>query len=187
MVDFGSCRRATTSCMVGGNDWHSCDSRSCDWAGLLVYVDQKDTLEARKTELEIHEKESRLQEVAGTLPVGIRETIQPVVQGQIGILIIVRFVILYLLMRAWDAIGTVFDFVLKGTALGIMKIAGTDTNSDPWWLVVPYIVLSKVPEIAYWVTFVVLGWSILRDSSELLGLRVPDVFKLKNGRSRRKG
>ncbi len=145
---------------------------------------RKTRLEARKTELEIAETEGRLREVTASMPADVREAIQPSVQGQLGVLLLVRFVVLYLLLRVWNAIDTVLEYALKGTAMGIMKLTGTDTASNPWWLFAPYVALSNIPEVAYWLTFAVFGWSLLRDCSTFLGLGMKDLFALRNGGSR---
>ncbi len=83
---------------------------------------RKTRLEARKTELEIVEKEKALQKIAQDQPETARQIIAPIVEGRQTQYLILRFVLLYVVLQLWGLITSAFGIILGGAVLGVQQL-----------------------------------------------------------------
>jgi len=135
---------------------------------------RKTRLEARKTELEIIEKESQLQELTAGRSEAAREIVAPLVQGRQAQYLMLRFVLLYVVLRLWNAITSAFNVLITGAALGAQQFA--KINLDNNWLLVPFFVISKLPEVVDWLIILGLGLPLFRDLNKFLNIDLKAIL-----------
>lgn len=137
----------------------------------------KTRLESRKMELEIAEKESEITKLVGEKSKELQKLIRPIVESKNVQFILLRFVILFLLIEGWSLIEKGFSLLLGGVYLGVSSATGVEMPDDNLWVLIPLLVLSKLPQIGYWFVFIALGWPLFRDVNEILGLNLREIFR----------
>jgi hypothetical protein len=136
---------------------------------------KKTRLEAQNTELEIREKQSKLRDLTAREPEAARELIAPIVEGRATQFLLLRFVLLYLITSAFSFVELILDVVLKAAFLGVLSLFnGLDESSLV--VVVPYMVLSALPRLGYWVIFFAIGWPLVKDINASLNIDFRDLF-----------
>ncbi|MEM9315643.1 MAG: hypothetical protein AAGA95_13535, partial [Pseudomonadota bacterium] len=88
--------------------------------------------------------------------------------------IVLKFIIFYILLRAWGLIEDAFRFLAGGAFLGLTKSGFVSPDSE--FIIAIFYVISNVPQLFYWIIFIGLGWSIFRDANDLLGFKLKDFF-----------
>jgi hypothetical protein len=144
----------------------------------LVYsfiLIKKTRLEARKTELEIREKESQLQQLAIVQPEVVHELLGPATANRLALYLILRFVLLYLILAAWGLIDDVYNVVFTGIIAGAQSMWHLTLEG---WIVVPIVVLQKLPKVGYWIVFFALAWPLFKDVNATLGLDLRRLFRI---------
>ncbi|MGO9376259.1 MAG: hypothetical protein ACLQBD_29780 [Syntrophobacteraceae bacterium] len=136
---------------------------------------KKTRLEAQKTELEIREKQSKLQDLAAREPEAAKQLIAPIVEGRATQFLLLRFVLLYVVLRAWSLVETVVQFTLKAAFAGILSLFKSVDDSS-LVVVVPFFALSALPTIGYWFIFFAIGWPLVRDINASLKINVRELF-----------
>jgi len=137
---------------------------------------KKTRLEAKKTELEIREKQSQLQKFNELQPEVIERLVAPIADSRVTQFLILRFILLYLILHTWSLLERGFGLVLKGLAFGIFAIIGESTDPEPAWLIAPYLILNNLPEVGYWIVFFAIGWPLFRDINDVVGLNMRELF-----------
>jgi len=139
---------------------------------------RKTRLEARKTELEILEKEKQLQLVAAQ-PGAVREIIAPIAETRYAQSMLLRFALLYVTLRLWDLVTSVFPFVMGGALLGLQQVKAISFDDNSFYnklIIIFYYVLSNVPKIVDWVIVLGIGWPLFRDLNALLGIDIKSIL-----------
>jgi len=142
---------------------------------------QKTRLEITKTELEIEEK----RKVLGTLtharaPIEATSADQ---RSKITDFLILRFVILYLFSKLWGLAEDAITSVIFGAGFLTLKVMGWEERlgnleHNNVALFGTYVV-SKIPEILYWVFTFALTWPLFKDVNRALGMRMRDYLPWK--------
>lgn len=141
---------------------------------------KKTRLESRKTELEIREKEGQLRNIAAGDPELAQRLLEPVVNARLGQLLILRFIILYLTLKAWTLLETLVTLSIKGAAIGLVTLLGEGEGFElEKWFLLPFLVLTNLPEAGYWLIFFLLGWPLFKDVNGVLGLDLRDFLRLR--------
>lgn len=140
---------------------------------------KKTRLESRKTELEIIEKKRSLRAAESSASAGTMLEFQSS-ENKLLLLLIVRFVLLYLLLHSWglieDALG--FLFTNFGILIGARKIAlGFNV-----WSVIAIQTLETIPRVVYWIIFFALSWPLFKDANAALGLDVREYLRVRGHR-----
>jgi hypothetical protein len=136
---------------------------------------KKTRLEAKKTELEILEKQKQLREVLEAQPAEIQNLIVPTAENRIGLYLVLRFVLLYLILHAWGLIEDIYDLIFTGIIAGAQSALNLELTG---WVVVPLVAIQKLPKVAYWLVFFALSWPLFKDINSLLGLDLRELFRL---------
>jgi hypothetical protein len=134
---------------------------------------KKTRLESRKTELEIAEKERALAEVRDTSQVAT-QVIQSS-ENRLLLLLLLRFVVLYLLLQGWGLVEDFFELVFAGIFVGAQKLFSLSFNG---WEVVPLVALQKLPKVVYWLFFFGLGWPLFKDVNRAMGINVREFLRV---------
>ena len=136
---------------------------------------RKTRLEARKTELEIREKERALEQIVSAHQTSeLAALITPVGEGRIVLLLLLRFVVLWLILTAWGLLEDAFEILFAGVVIGVQQI--WHWNVSTGWAVVPLIAIQKLPKAAYWVVFFAVAWPLFRDVNAALGVDLKTFF-----------
>src|SRR5262249_15393352 len=104
---------------------------------------RKTRLEARKTELEIVEKERALNALGPSQGEAAREIVRPIIEGRQAQLLVLRFALLYVVLRLRELVESVLGFVVGGAFLGLQKVVGFDLENS--WIIYPAYLLTKLP------------------------------------------
>lgn len=135
---------------------------------------RKTRLEARKTELEIIEKESQLQKLTAETSEAAREIVAPLVQGRQAQYLILRFVLLYVVLKLWDVITSAFSVLVTGAALGAYQFAKIDIEDNS--LLIPFFFVSKLPQVVDWLIVLGLGLPLFRDLNRFLNIDLKTIL-----------
>lgn len=136
---------------------------------------RKTRLEAKKTELEILEKQKQLRQALEAQPVEVQNLIVPAAENRVGLYLVLRFVLLYLILHAWGLIEDIYDLVFTGLVAGAQSAWNLELSG---WVVVPLVAIQKLPKAAYWLVFFALAWPLFKDINLLLGLNLRELFHL---------
>lgn len=150
---------------------------------IAVKVLRKTTLESRKLELEIVEKQKILsQEFAKQ---GLQDIAKPIGDSQRALLLVVRFAVLELTLRLWGFVPAAFAKLTGSAPLVLYFIGGDqieqsfDSRSAP---VVSAIAataaISLALDVVYWSIVFGFGWPLLKDTCRFLGIEIRSVFDL---------
>jgi hypothetical protein len=143
---------------------------------------KKTRLEARKTELEILEKERQLAQIAtGTVSEAVAITV-PSGEGRIALLLLLRFVVLWLIASGWGLIEDAFDLVFTSAIISAQQLLGLSLSG---WAVIPLVAIQKLPKVAYWIVFVALAWPLFKDTNAALGIDIKDFLRVSLRKDRR--
>jgi hypothetical protein len=129
---------------------------------------RKTRLEARKTELEIVEKERALNALGPTHGEAAREIVRPIIEGRQAQLLVLRFALLYVVLRLWGLVESALGFVVGGAFLGLHKVVGF--NFENPWIIYPAVLLTKLPEAVTWIIVIGIGWPLFRDLNAFMNL-----------------
>ena len=135
---------------------------------------KKTRFEAKKTELEILEKQKQLWQALEAQPVDVQNLMVPATENRIGLYLVLRFVLLYLTLHAWGFIEDVYDLLFMGMVTG----AQSAWNFKPGGWVYVIVAIEKLPKAAYWLVFFALAWPLFKDINSLLGLDLRALFRL---------
>ena len=137
------------------------------------FLINKVRLETRKTKLEILEKERQL----GNLEPQTHTEVQLVKTNEINS-IILRFILLFIVLKFWFLIEKLLEWVVGGIYL--LTNDATDVEISEHWSTAIFVFFAKIlPELIYWAIIISIGWPILRDINKYLNLNLKDFFKIK--------
>lgn len=140
-----------------------------------VILIKKTRLETKKTELEILEKQIQLRQALEAQPVEVQKLIVPAAENRIGLYLVLRFVLLYLILHAWGLIEDIYDLIFAGIVTGAQSSLNLELSG---WAVIPLMVIQKIPKVAYWLVFFALAWPLFKEINSLLGLDIHELFRL---------
>ena len=149
----------------------------------LVYsylLIKKTRLETRKIELEIQAQGSQVQKALQSQPDEVRNLLAPFTASRVSQYLVLRFVLLYLILKLWDLVTEIYDFLIGGVALGADKIWHLDFDNSGYMPML--FVLNELPRIGYWAIFFTIGWPLFKDINSLLGLDLKQIFGLKSNK-----
>jgi hypothetical protein len=136
---------------------------------------RKFELEARKFELEIREKERQLGTVSNTENAVLHKVVESASQGRQIQFLILRFILLYILLRGWFLIMLVLE-PLSEAFKDLADFTSYRVLSFPLFLLSG--LFEALPTIGYLTTALVLGFPLFRDVNKLVGLKkLEDWFK----------
>jgi len=146
--------------------------------GLIVALNviRKTTLESRKLELEIRQKQSEFSETGDVLP-SVEQLVRPVGESQRALLLVLRFVILQLAITLWKVVPTAIGYLTKPIPYALYFVFGADfvEKFDPMSpttlaiLAVPTL-MGVMLDLVYWVIVFGFGWPLLKDTCRFLGI-----------------
>jgi hypothetical protein len=142
---------------------------------------RKTELESRKAELEIAEKERQLASVI-TGPVASTAVVAPAFENRLVLMLLLRFVVLYVILAAWGLFEDVFDLMFTGAVVGFQQLLSLELSG---WSAIPFVVVQKLPKLAYWLVFFSLAGPLFRDVNAALGIDVKQFFALSSLRALR--
>lgn len=180
-------QEATTS--IGGDAWYKIITGiiaiPAALLGLLVTINmiKKMTLESKKLELEIREKEEKATETIST-EVAVN-LIRPLGEGQRGMLLIVRFVILELALRLWNVVPSAVSYITGVIPTTALLIFGDEfyENFEPTsgaglaMMIIPQLI-SLLFSIVYWVIIFGFGWPLFRDTCHYLNIPIKSLLEI---------
>lgn len=143
---------------------------------------KKTRLEARKTELEIVEKERQLAQIASHAPSDLVAVVAPSRESRIILLLLLRFVVLYLILGAWGLFEDAFSLLFTGVVVGLKQLLSLSLSG---WSVIPMVVVQKLPKVAYWLVFFSLAWPLFKDANAALGIDIRKFLKVSSLRELR--
>lgn len=135
---------------------------------------RKTRLEARKTELEIVEKEQALKVLEESQSATAKDIVRPLIEGRQAQLLVLRFVLLYVVLRLWGLVESAYGFLFGGAVLGAQKIVGF--NLDNPWIIIPAYALTKLPEVVTWIIVIGIGWPLFRDLNAFLKVDLKSIL-----------
>jgi hypothetical protein len=146
--------------------------------GLIysVVLIKKTRVEVKKTELEIREKETALAKIAPAEPSLAHALITPLFEAKHVQLLLLRFVLLYVTLRLWGLAEDAFGLLLGGAYLGAQKLAASHLESDNLWLMIPLLLISKLPKLGELAILLGIGLPLFRDVSTALGVDVRSLI-----------
>jgi len=136
---------------------------------------KKTRLEARKTELEIIEKERQLVQITSGPPSEVARIIAPTGEGRIALLLLLRFVALWLVLNTWGLLEDAFNLLFTGAVVGAQQLWGFSVSG---WAVLPLYAIQKLPKVGYWVVFFALAWPLFREVNAALGIDMRKFFRV---------
>ncbi len=136
---------------------------------------KKTKLESRKTELEIKEKEQALNDIGEVESAQARAIIEPIVSDKIWKLLLLRFALLYVTLKLWDLISSVFTFLMGGMFLGAKQVTD-NMKVDENWIVWPFYLLSNLPQIVTWLIVLGIGWPLFKDLNTYLQIDIKSLL-----------
>lgn len=142
---------------------------------------KKTGLESRKMELEIAEGTSKL-ETAETHP-AVRNLTQvvagPLIAGRRAQELLLRFIVLYLVLQAWNVVGDLFNIVQLGFASGVADaVINRRAGALETTTFVVFLVLQELPRVGHYLVLFGLGIPILTDALRQLNIKQPRVLGL---------
>jgi hypothetical protein len=132
-------------------------------------------LEARRTELEILEKERQLAQMAAAPVSDAAGIAAPIAEGRIALLLLLRFVVLWLIASGWGLVEDAFTLVCTGAIVGAQELWGLSLSG---WAVIPLVVIQKLPKVANWIVFIALAWPLFKDANAALGININDFLQV---------
>lgn len=135
---------------------------------------KKTKLESRKTELEIKEKQKALKGVEEEYEAVSKGIIEPLLEEKLGKYLVLRFVLLYVTLKLWGLATSAFSFITGGIFLGAQKLTEGTMVGDSW-LILPFYVVSNMPQIVTWLIILGIGWPLFKDVNSYLNI---DIKKL---------
>jgi hypothetical protein len=141
----------------------------------LVYswfLIQKTRIEARKLELDVREKQKKIEELAPAALETVRQMTEPLVEVRKTQYLLVRFVVLYVVLALWDLFQGAFNALVSAIWLALDQAGLVDES-----LMIPLFALQQLPQIGRWVVLIAIGWPLLRDTSSVLGVSLRDFFR----------
>jgi hypothetical protein len=152
---------------------------------------RKTRLEAKKTELEILEKEQALQKLSTEQQELVLEAVRPLAQVNIALYLVLRFVVVYLILKAWGLVEVGYNVITSGVYLGLSEFLRLDLfaklDSQNLWHMLPVYLIANLPKIGYWIVFLAIGWPLFKDANRLMGLDLKDLFRWDLGRKGTRG
>jgi len=140
---------------------------------LLV---KKTRLESKKTELEILEKEEQLRKIHAADPSLRREVVAPIVASRMSQYLLLRFVLLYLVLRAWGLVEDAYTLLLTGAMFTAQSVWHLELSKP--LIVIPFLVLQKLPAVVYWLLFFAIGWPLFKDVNSTLGVNLRSFLRI---------
>ena len=142
---------------------------------------KKTRLEAKKTELEIKEKQAQLDEVAKSHADFVQHVLSPIPQSPTYQSLILRLVLLFVILQAWRLLERGYQFVLYGLVAGLLAATGNldSLDTEPLWLIIPYVILREVPSVGCLIVLFVIGWPLLKEINAAVGLNLQEFFSLR--------
>ena len=146
--------------------------------GLIysVVLIKKTRVEVRKTELEIREKETALGKITPAEPSLAHALIAPIFEAKNIQLLLLRFVLLYVTLRLWALAEDAFGLLVGGAYLGAQKLAASHFESDNLWLMIPLLLISKLPKLGELAILLGIGLPLFRDVSAALGIDLRSII-----------
>lgn len=146
--------------------------------GLIysVVLIKKTRVEVKKTELEIREKETALGKVTPAEPSLAHALITPIFEAKHVQLLLLRFVLLYVTLSLWALAEDAFSLLVGGAYLGAQKLAASHFESDNLWLVIPLLLISKLPKLGELAILLGIGLPLFRDVSAALGVDLRSII-----------
>lgn len=144
-------------------------------AVYTILLIKKTRLESKKLELEILKTESQTKQIRESLDEQQQIEVAPIIKSIAFQFVVLKFVVLYLLLKGWGLVEDAFQFLAGGTYLGLTKLDIVDADNNIALAIFYFI--SNLPQVGYWVIFIGLGWSIFRDANNILGFELKDFFR----------
>lgn len=125
---------------------------------------RKTNLEAKKTRLEIQEKERKLSQSRELTGSEEAEILRPILRESILGSVMFRFILLYLILQIWGIVASLWSILLSGTRIGLQRQRWfEDLFIDNPLFEVGFFVLTFMPQIVTWGIILSLGWPLLKD------------------------
>jgi hypothetical protein len=160
---------------------------------LLVTLNmiKKTSLESKKLELEIKEKEKQVSGIVST------ETsvnpVHPLGESHRGLLLVVRFIILELALRLWNVIPSAVSYITSNIPTVAMLLFNEKfyKNYKPNGAGIAIIIvpqfISLLFSIVYWAIVFGFGWPLFRDTCQYLNIPIKSLFEIPTlGRRKKK-
>jgi len=150
--------------------------------GLLISYNilRKTTLETRKLERELRSSGDSPLTSQRTEAVGLTFQASP----QIGsaLLLLIRFVVLEVTLRLWNVVPSAVGYLVAGLVYGYMWMVPGQPESLPTDLTLAMSAGSQVIrlgfDIVYWLMAFGFGWPLLKDTCQVLGIRLNSLLSL---------
>jgi hypothetical protein len=141
-----------------------------------ILLIKKTRVEVRKMELEIHEKEISLEKVANAESHFAQALINPLIGAKSVQLLLLRFVLLYVTLRLWGLAADAYDLFLGSAFLGVQKLISLTVESDNLWIMIPMLLISKLPKLGELAIILGIGAPLFRDVSTTLGVDLRSII-----------
>jgi putative flippase GtrA len=143
-------------------------------------------METRKLALEIGEKQKEI--VSGASPADKLEMlVAPLGNNQLALLILVRFVLLYLTLELWDLVPAVFSTItslIAAMVYGAIWLFQSETSRALSGSAV-IVVVAMLPaglrfifSIVSWSITLGFGWPLFKDTCAFLNIPIKSLFDL---------
>jgi hypothetical protein len=150
---------------------------------IAVKVLRKTTLESRKLELEIVEKQKTLGEEFAKQ--GLQDFAKPIGDTQRALLLVVRFAVLELTLRLWAIVPAAFGQLTGSVPYVLFFIGGEPMMERLGTLSAPVMgalaatkAIDLAFDVVYWSIVFGFGWPLLKDTCTFLGIEIKSVFDL---------
>lgn len=134
----------------------------------------KTRLESRKTELEIKEKETALQQLSEAEHEAALEIVQPIIEGRQAQYLVLRFILLWVVLRLWSLIHSAFGFLINGIMFGTQELTGIDVNNP--LVFIPFLIVQYLPQLVTWFIVIGFGWPLFRDVNTFLNIDIKSLL-----------
>ena len=141
-----------------------------------VVLIKKTRVEVRKTELEIQEKEAALGRIPPAEKTLAQVLISPLFEAKHIQLLLLRFVLLYVTLQLWRLAEDAFSLLVGGAFLGAQKLTSLSFASDNLWVMIPLLLVSKLPKLGELVIILGIGVPLFRDVSTALGVDLRSII-----------
>jgi hypothetical protein len=154
--------------------------------GLIVVVNmiRKTTLESRKLELEITQKQGELLQSGATLPT-VNQLARPLGDSHRALLLVLRFVILQLAITLWRVVPTAIGYLTKPIPYVLYFAFGAEfferfDPMSPGTLALLGIstLMAALLDLVYWVIVFGFGWPLLKDTCNFLEIPLSGLFDI---------
>jgi hypothetical protein len=142
---------------------------------------RKTKLESRKIELEILEKETAIESLNNRTD--LAERVRPIVESRVIQLLFLRGLVLFLILKFWGLVESVYGFVTGAAFVGIMQI--TKLHDERLWFAIPFMIVQKFPEIVYWIIVISIGLPLFRDTNKFVGINLRELFRVRGVKSKK--